>query len=223
MSEASSKPPDQTFDLKSQSLSELHSLIQTYADQEDYSWKLLNPDGLDYLGCRWKCSHHFLVQGPLGDYCFSGMEGPHIEIDGDIDSACGQAIQAGSIVIRGNAGSSLGSFGKGGWIAVHGIVGPRCGAGLTGSEIIVRGNAGPQLGYGMQAGTIVIGGAAGANLGQGMSGGTVYVRGAVESLASGIEEIRIKETDRFKLGLLMLKAGLKGASSDYRGYRKADG
>lgn len=199
-----------------------HAQWRERQDVDGWRWELLNSHGEDYLGSRLKCQHRLHVHGSLGDYCFVGLEGPEVEIDGDVDAAAGQAIQAGSLLIRGQAGAGLGSFGKGGWIAVTGSVGARCGAGLCGAEIIVQENAGPQLGCGMNSGTILVGGSAGSQLGKGMVGGMLFVRGEVESLAPGVEEMRLKEADRFRIGLLLLKAGVSLSSQEFRGYRKAD-
>lgn len=221
MPEDPTKTPNGTLDLSQIRLADIGSRLAEKNQTSDI-WLLENPEGMDFLGCRLKSSANLIVRGPLGDYCFVGMEDAEVDIDGDIDACCGQAIQSGNIVIQGNAGACLGSFGRGGWIAVHGTAGARCGAGLNGAEIITFGNVGQQAGFGMQSGTLVIGGAAGNHLGMHMKGGTIYVRGQVESVAPGIHEFRIKETDRFKLGLLLLKAGLKGAATEFRGYRKEE-
>lgn len=160
------------------------------------------------------------VNGDLGDYCFLANQLATIEIHGDVECSIGQGIAGGNIIVWGNAGVASGSFARDGWLAIYGTTGPRSAVGMTGGEVIIRGSAGPFAGWKMRGGTLVIGGNAGADLGSEMEGGLIFVRGEVESLAEGVEEFRLKEGDHFKLGLLMLKAGIKAAGKDFRGFRK---
>jgi glutamate synthase domain-containing protein 3 len=108
----------------------------------------------------------------------------------------------------------------GGLIAVYGSAGMRVGVSLQGADVLIRGNAGADVGFGMRSGTIIIGGSAGPNLGRGMRGGTIYVRGEATDVCSDIEEVRMREPDRLKLGLLLMKSGIKSSSGkEFRVYR----
>jgi glutamate synthase domain-containing protein 3 len=68
----------------------------------------------------------------------------------------------------------------------------------------------------MTDGTLLVFGKAGAMLGQDMTGGTIYVAGEVESMAPQIEVVRLRESDRLRIGLLLLKSGLKAEARDFR-------
>jgi glutamate synthase domain-containing protein 3 len=72
----------------------------------------------------------------------------------------------------------------------------------------------------MQSGTLVIGGNAGENLGHQLRGGSIYIRGEAKSISPDIEEARLREPDRLKLSLLLMKAGIKASAlKEFRVYR----
>ena len=109
-----------------------------------------------------------------------------------------------------------GAFSRGGLITLLGNAGRRVGAGMCGGEIVVKGSIGSQAAMEMTAGTLLIFGNAGAMLGQDMLGGTIYLRGKAASLAPQLEECRLKEADRLRIGLLLLKSGVQGDARDFR-------
>jgi methylamine---glutamate N-methyltransferase subunit B len=106
-------------------------------------------------------------------------------------------------------------------VAIYGSAANRCAVGLQGADIVVRGNVGDQAAMNMSSGTVVIGGSAGKDLGIGMTGGTIFLRGEADSIADHLEIVRMKEPDRFRLSLLMLKAGIKSSGVDFRVYKVA--
>jgi glutamate synthase domain-containing protein 3 len=161
------------------------------------------------------------IEGSLGDYCIVANERADIQVSGNVGSAAGEGVRGGSIVVREHAGEALGAFGFGGLVAVYGSAGPRCAVALQGADVVVRGNVASQAAMNMRSGTLVIGGSAGKDLGLGMTGGTIFMRGEAESVAEHLESVRMKEPDRFRISLLMLKAGIKTSGADFRVYKVA--
>jgi methylamine---glutamate N-methyltransferase subunit B len=161
------------------------------------------------------------IEGSLGDYCIVANERAEVQVSGSVGVAAGEGVRGGSIVIRENAGESLGAFGYGGLITVYGSTGSRCAVALQGADIVVRGNVGSHAAMNMRSGTLVIGGSAGKDLGIGMTGGTIFMRGEADSVGDHLEMVRMKEPDRFRISLLMLKAGIKTSGADFRVYKVA--
>lgn len=159
------------------------------------------------------------IRGDVGDYCLYGVRSAEVEVYGHAGVGFAQAMESGSAILHGSAGDSLGAFSRGGLIAVYGNGARRAGCGLRGGQVFVRGSVGTQAAYGMQGGSLLIGGSAGKDLGAAMVGGVVYVRGDVESLAEHLEETRMKEPDRLRIGLILLKAGVKATGKDFRAFR----
>ena len=168
-------------------------------------------------GVRTHC--RVRVEGELGDFCGMSFGEAEAQIDGSVGHYFAHSLQSGLIVVRGNAKDSLGALGCGGLLAVYGSAADRVGVGLQGSDIIVRGNVGALAGVGMQSGTLIIGGNAGQELGKGLGGGTIYLRGEAASVSPDVEEVRGKESDKLRIGLLMLKAGIKAAGKDFKVFR----
>jgi formylmethanofuran dehydrogenase subunit C len=108
----------------------------------------------------------------------------------------------------------------GGLSVVLGDAAEQVAASLRGAAVLVRGNVGQQAGFRMRSGTLVIGGDAGPGLGHQLTGGRIYIRGEAKDITPDLEECRLREPDRLKLSLLLLKAGLKASAlKEFRVYR----
>lgn len=201
---------------------DVHSINDFLAEnlESDKSLQIMNAHRHDCLGSGSIWSGSAKVTGSLGDYCWGAVSRTQVEVVGNVHQACGCGLDGGSILVHGNAGDSFGCFALSGWLAVYGSCGNRCGVGADGAEIVVRGSVGHEAGFGMRKGVLVVGGSAGKNLGKQLVGGTLFIRGEIQSLAEGIEEFRLKDSDRFKLSLLMLKAGIIATGKEFRGFRK---
>lgn len=163
------------------------------------------------------------IQGELGDFGLCASHDCECRIAGNVGHFFCHSLKSGLVILKGHAKDSLGALGCGGFLAIYGNAGNRLAVGLQGTEVVVRGSAGDFACLGMQDGCVVIGGNVGQELGRGMRGGTIYLRGEAESISPDIEEIRVREPDRLKIGLLMIKAGIKSAGKEFRMYRTAHG
>ena len=175
--------------------------------------------GQDYIGAGVRGIYTLLIHGPIGDFGLCAFCDGECNIEGNVGNFVGHSIHSGILMVTGNALHSVGALGTGGLITIYGTAGDRAAVGLQGSDVVFRGSVGDFACLGMQSGTVIIGGNAGHHLGYGMRGGTIYIRGDAESVSPDIEEQRLREPDRLKIGLLLLKAGIKSAGKDFRVYR----
>ena len=209
------------FDLESIAPLEMLEVVRRSNGATVSSVNITNARGQDYVGSGFRQVSEVVVQGSVGDFGFSSFGDGECKISGNAGDFFGHSASSGVLVVRGNAMRSLGALGVGGLIAVYGDAGDRAAVGLQGADIVVRGSVGSCAGLGMQSGTLIIGGAAGPDLGKGLRGGTIYIRGEAESISPDIEEHRLREPDRLKIGLLLLKSNIKSAGKEFRVFRSA--
>ncbi len=170
----------------------------------------------DLLAAGFNVNCRVSMKGNLGDYCLCSISNAEMEVHGRAGCGLGESMESGSIVVHGDTGDATGAFNRGGFIAVYGNTGRRTATGMCGGDIVVKGSIGAQGAFAMTDGALLVFGAAGAMLGHRMTGGTIYIRGEVESITSHIEASRLRESDRLRIGLLLLKAGLTGDAKDFR-------
>jgi methylamine---glutamate N-methyltransferase subunit B len=200
------------------SVDEIHQQLAN-VERSSNAFEIRNCQDQDWLGTGVASNVPWSFQGRLGDYCFGAAANLECKVDGEVGHGFAEMMQSGIIEVRGNAGDALMGFGKSGLIVVHGNTGRRAGVGLDGGELIVKGSVGSQAGFEMQSGTIIIFGSAGSMLGLDARGGTIYVGGEVESTSANLEEDRIREADRLRLSLLLLKAGIETKPASWKVFR----
>jgi methylamine---glutamate N-methyltransferase subunit B len=181
--------------------------------------ELTEASGQDFIGSGLRCASSVRVHGNVGDFAFCSFGEGQVDVSGNAGMYLGHSLHSGVVVLQGTASDHTGALATGGTIAVNGNSGDRLGTGLQGAEIVVRGSVGLQAGFAMQSGAILIGGNAGKGLGFRIAGGTIYLRGDAESLSPDVEEHRLREPDKLKISLLMLKAGLQASNKEFRVYR----
>ena len=172
--------------------------------------------GQDFIGAGFRNVTEVQVHGAIGDFGFCSFGDGECQVDGNVGSFFGHSIASGIIIVRGHVKKAVGALGTGGLIAIFGNASDRAAVGMQGADVVVRGSVANYAGLGMQSGTLIVGGSAGLHLGHGMRGGTIYIRGDAESISPDIEEQRIREPDRLKIGMLMLKSSIKSAGKEFR-------
>jgi glutamate synthase domain-containing protein 3 len=165
--------------------------------------------GQDYLGAGLSDVHTVVFTGDAGKYAFCGMDECECTLDGNAGDFLAHSLASGLLICKGSVGNSAGAMAHGGLLAVYGSAGDRTAVSLRGADVLIRGNVGTLAGLDMRQGNLIIGGSAGDGLGTGMRGGTIFLRGDASNISPDIEEHRLREPDRLKLGLLLLKAGIK--------------
>ncbi len=206
------------FDLATVSPTELLKTIRNCRGSA-VSINISGACGQDFVGAGMRDSNTVLVQGTIGDFGFCSFGDGESQVEGNVGNFFGHSIASGILVVRGHAKHAVGALGMSGLIAILGNAGDRAALGMLGADVVVRGSVANYAGLGMQNGTLIVGGAAGKHLGHGMRGGTIYLRGEAESISSDVEENRLREPDRLKIGMLMLKSNLKSAGKEFRVFR----
>ncbi len=173
----------------------------------------------DWLACGWKQSIPLVLRGDVGDFALSGASDVDCSVQGNVGHNFGCAMVSGNASVSGSAGDALMSFARGGIVVLKGNAGRRVGCGMQGGDAIIVGSVGLQAAFEMRSGTIIIGGSVGPMLGLGAKGGTIYVNGKVSTVAPDVEEDRMRDADRLKLSLLLLKGGLELSSTSWRVFR----
>jgi glutamate synthase domain-containing protein 3 len=204
-------------------LNELAQMESGDASTPALSIRLVGAKGQDYLGAGIRGVSELAVHGRIGDFGLCSFGDGQCLVEGNVGDFFGHSIASGVLIVNGNAGNAVGALGAGGLIAIYGNSGDRIAVGLQGADVVVRGSVGNYAGIGMQSGTLVVTGSAGQLLGHAMSGGTIYLRGDASSISSDIEEQRLREPDRLKIGLMMLKSNITGAGKEFRVFRSTRG
>ena len=133
------------------------------------------------------------VDGSVGYYAASLLDGPEVTIDGNSGWGLGENMMSGKIALSGDAGASVASTMRGGEVFVGGSAGARAGISMKGGTLVVQGSTGFMTGFMMQKGRIIVCGDTGDALGDSMYEGTIYVAGKVRSLGNDAKVDEISE------------------------------
>lgn len=212
-------PTTLRFDLSSEQSAAVRHHLRALDRREEHAIEIGCSGVPSYVLNGYRIHGHVKVMGSVGDFCFLSFGESDGTVEGDAGDFFAHSIHSGVLLLHGNAGDGVASLGHGGLVSIYGNAGDRVALGMQGADVVVRGNVGTQCGLGMQNGSIVIGGNAGEELGQGMRGGTIYLRGEAKSISSDIEEVRLREPDKLKIGLLLLKAGIKAIGKEFKVFR----
>ncbi len=207
------------FDLATVSPSELLNTIRMRLGGSAVSINITGASGQDFVGAGLRDIHEVEVHGNIGDFGFCSFGDGVGKVEGNVGSFFAHSIASGILVVRGHAKHAVGALGRNGLVAIFGNAADRTAIGMQGADIVVRGSVANYAGLGMQNGTLIVGGGAGKHLGYGMRGGTIYLRGEAESISSNVEENRLREPDRLKIGMLMLKSNIKSVGKEFRVFR----
>jgi glutamate synthase domain-containing protein 3 len=207
-----------TIDLRSVSVTQLNQQLRAINDEE-CEVQVTGGSGQQSLCAGIPQSIKLTLQGTAGSYFGMLNGGADLDLHGDAGSHCGYSMNGGAILVRGSAGSALAALARGGFIGVHGAAKDACGLGLAGADVIVRQTVGARAGQAMRSGNLILGNDAGADLGLDATGGTIYLRGEAASIADYVREVKMKDSDSMRLGLLLVRAGIRAATKEFRCYR----
>ncbi len=206
------------FDLRATPLAQLHAQLRALPESEE-EIQIAGAAGQAGLCSGIVQPIKIAISGAAGAYFGMLNAGADLDLSGDAGSCCGHSMNAGAILIRGHAGVALGALARGGFIGVHGSAKDACGLGLAGADVIVRQTVGARAGQSMRSGNLILGNDAGPDLGLDATGGTIYLRGSAASVAEGMREVKMKDSDSMRLGLLLVRAGIRAATKEFRIYR----
>lgn len=213
-----STPQSLAFDLRTLAPNQLNTQLRALADEEN-EIQIAGANGQPVLCAGISQGLKVVLTGSAGPYFGMLNAGADLDVTGDVGLCCGHSMNSGAILVRGNAGQALGALARGGFIGVHGAAKDSCGLGLAGADVIVRQAVGARAGQSMRSGNLILGNDAGPDLGLDATGGTIFLRGAAASVADGIREVKMKDSDSMRLGLLLVRAGIRAATKEFRIYR----
>ena len=124
------------------SIKELNSSIKALVE-EGSEIKVGNPGARHntIVGIFKQCK--ITVEGSVGYYSASLLDGPEITVEGNAGWALGDNMMSGKIVVKKDAGASVGSSIRGGEIFIGGNAGARAGISMKGGTLIINGTDAP--------------------------------------------------------------------------------
>jgi glutamate synthase domain-containing protein 3 len=163
---------------------ELNRQIKAIVANGNEEIVITNPSARHNLavGIRQDCT--ITIEGSVGYYTASQLDGPNITIEGNSGWALGENLMSGKVSLSRNAGASVAASMRGGEIFVGGSAGARAGIGMKGGTLLIGGDSGFLTGFMMQKGRIIVCGSVGDAAGDSMYEGTIYVGGDVGSLGA---------------------------------------
>ena len=163
---------------------EINKQIKALAEEGVDEIVITNPAARHNLavGIRRPCN--IKIEGSVGYYAASQLDGPEISIDGNAGWALGENLMSGKISLSRSAGASVAASMRGGEVFVGGNAGARAGISMKGGTLLVAGDSGFLTGFMMQKGRIIVCGSIGDAAGDSMYEGTIYVGGEVGSLGA---------------------------------------
>ncbi len=163
---------------------ELNKRIKEIVDDAGSDIVISSPSARHNLvvGIQKECK--IAIEGSVGYYAASQLDGPEISIEGNAGWALGENLMSGKIALSRNAGASVGASMRGGEMFIGGNAGARAGISMKGGTLLVAGDSGFLTGFMMQKGRIIVCGDIGDAAGDSMYEGTIYVGGDVGTLGA---------------------------------------
>ncbi len=172
--------------------------------------KKLAKDGVRSIKIENLTTRHYLVSGILEDinihidgsvgfYAGSMIDGPSLFVNGNSDWFTGDNMTKGEILINGHAGNGLGQGIYGGTIVAMKDAGDRVGALMKNGTIIVNGNVGVMTGLYMMGGRLVVLGDLGDYTGESIIGGSIVFSGSVKSFGKNATLVDFDENEKDEL------------------------
>jgi glutamate synthase domain-containing protein 3 len=170
---------------------------------------ILNPQAAHNIGVGIFHPCKIRIEGSVGYFAASLMDGPDVTIDGNAGWGLGDNMMNGRIVLTRDASASAASSMRGGEVLIGGNAGARAGIAMKGGTLIVEGNTGFMTGFMMQKGRIIVCGDAGEAVGDSMYEGVIYVGGEIGSLGNDARVEEISEDELISIWAELEAQGIK--------------
>jgi glutamate synthase domain-containing protein 2 len=175
-----------------------------------------NPGGLHNVGAGLKGDRLVEIDGSVGYFAGTMIDGPRISITGNAGWFLGDNMTGGLIHVRGHAGNGVGQGIYGGRVVVDGDAGDRTGALMKSGGIVIGGNSGIMTGLYMMGGDVAVLGRPGDFAGESMIGGNIYFSGGEPQLGKNAKVVECSDADRRHLAEILVGTGASGLG----GFRK---
>ncbi len=208
---------------------EVNRKIREVAHKGIRSVRLTNLSARHYLVSGVLDEIDIYIDGSVGFYAGSMIEGPRLFVNGNSDWFTGDNMTDGEIIINGHAGNGLGQGIYGGTIVSMKDAGDRVGALMKRGTIIVNGNVGVMTGLYMMGGRLIVLGDLGNYTGESIIGGSIVFSGKVRSFGKNatLTDFEDKEKDeilelldKYKIKITpgsLKKIGIKEKRPFYKG------
>ena len=196
------------IDAKDLSTTEINRKIKDAADSAD-EITVLNPQARHNIAVGVLQPCKITIEGSVGYYGASLMDGPEVHIDGNAGWALGENLMSGKITVTKDAGASVAATMRGGEIIVGRNAGARAGISMKGGTLLIGGNAGFLTGFMMQKGRIVVCGDVGEAVGDSMYEGVIYIGGEIGSLGTDAIFETVPEGELIELWGLLERNGIE--------------
>jgi len=184
------------LDASKLSTRELNNQIKEFAANGVETITIANPAARHNIAVGILAECDLQIEGSVGYYVASLLDGPRITIDGNAGWALGENMMSGSISLTKNAGASVAASMRGGEMFIGGNAGARAGISMKGGTLLIGGDSGFLTGFMMQKGRIIVCGDVGDAAGDSMYEGTIYVGGEIGSLGA---DAKIEESTEDEL------------------------
>jgi len=209
------------IDMKKTSLREIHEKMHHIRDEDDKSFRILNPGGEHAIAVGIDQPLDITIEGHVGYYCAGMNKQAEITINGNAGPGIAENIMSGTVRVKGNASQYAAASGHGGLVVIEGDASNRCGISMKGVDIVVNGDVGPFSAFMAQAGNLVICGDAGHSLGDSLYEANIFVRGKVAELGADCIEKEMEPEFLELLAGLLKQAGIDADLKTFRRYGSA--
>jgi len=169
-----------------------------------------NPRGLHHIGAGLRGEISIEIDGTVGYFAGSMIDGPRISITGNAGWFLGDNMTNGHIRVRGHAGNGVGQGMYGGAVIVAEDAGDRAGALMKRGTLIIGGDSGIMTGLYMMGGDVVVSGELGDYAGESMIGGRIFFRGAPPQVGKNAKIMELDDVDRLDLKGFLSEVSLTG-------------
>jgi glutamate synthase domain-containing protein 3 len=196
-----------SIDARQLSATEINRKIKEVAETSG-EITILNPQARHNIAVGVLKPCKINVEGSVGYYGASLMDGPEVHISGNAGWALGENLMGGKITVTKDAGASVAASMRDGDIYVGRNVGARAGISMKGGTLLVGGNSGFLTGFMMQKGRIIVCGDVGDAVGDSMYEGVIYIGGEIGSLGADAREEEISEGELIELWDVLEQHGI---------------
>ncbi len=209
------------IDMKKTSLRAINEQLHHVRNEDDKSFRILNPGGEHAIAVGLDCPLNVTIEGHVGYYCAGMNKQAEITINGNAGPGLAENIMSGTVRVKGNASQYAAASGHGGLVVIDGNASNRCGISMKGVDIVVNGDVGPFSAFMAQAGNLVICGDAGHSLGDSLYEAHIFVRGKVAELGADCIEKEMRPEHLKTLTELLERAGIDADPKAFRRYGSA--
>lgn len=205
------------LDLVGKSHREANAMIKECVKGGCKRIKIVNQKSIHYLAAGLTGDVEMAVDGDVGYYVGTMINGPRISISGRAGWYPADNMTSGEIILSGDGGDGAGQGMYDGTLYVKGGTQSRTGQIMKNGTIIVGKDTRFLTGLYMMGGRIIVLGDVGKCAGESIIGGAIYFAGGCESLGKNAKiEEDVGDEEAGELEKTLKKYGIKKKAEDFR-------